>query len=529
MTGHLTMFSTAVMLTLARDFGVRQVTGKAVNQPSTHNGKNVKPALPNGLNIPVVGSSGDDFEDTSIAFDPTNEQYGYAVTIFDASGGETFSNLIVGEACLVFQTVTGGTTWTFFGVLPLSFMSDTCTDPVVRWSPDGFYAYFAYLSVRHDGSTSDLDFVRTCYYGCGFTLQILFPGSAFSWFLDAPWVDVHQMDNAIVNVQGRPSQANWVYVTFTYFEPGSGWNVIGELSNDNFGSSDSWSLNGPLTPYPTPSTQLVQLARPMGGMYNTAFSTADLLVCWYYSGTDGILAGMFDIQCSHSPDHGADWFPIVNVANNVKYELPFWLCPDDNYEAWWTGMAPSIAITPDGVAHIAFTASNFDPNMPHVHKTDCGDIKYVRSKPFLYDASSSWLPVKTAAGGSLAQGFPTLVAQLRPALPPTSLGYRLYLFYYDAKNSPTSCTSSPPPTGTKCYANLMYDIYMRTSNNGGSSFSSDTRITDQSSMVQVDFVGDYFDSTATSRKAWVIWVDRADQLFYGNVGSSVLTQPVSSQ
>jgi len=115
MTGHLTMFSTAVMLTLARDFGVRQVTGKAVNQPSTHNGKNVKPALPNGLNVPVVGSSGDDFEDTSIAFDPTNEQYGYAVTIFDASGGETFSNLIVGEACLVFQTVTGGTTWTFFG------------------------------------------------------------------------------------------------------------------------------------------------------------------------------------------------------------------------------------------------------------------------------------------------------------------------------------------------------------------------------------------------------------------------------
>ena len=83
MTSHLTMFSTPVMLTLAKDFGVRQVAGKAVNQPSTQNGLNVKPKLPNGLNIPIIGSSGDNFEDTSIAFDPTNEQYGYAVAIID--------------------------------------------------------------------------------------------------------------------------------------------------------------------------------------------------------------------------------------------------------------------------------------------------------------------------------------------------------------------------------------------------------------------------------------------------------------
>ena len=229
------------------------------------------------------------------------------------------------------------------------------------------------------------------------------------------------MNNAIVKVQGRPSQANWVYVTFTFFDPGLGENLIVEFSNDNYGSAAFWVFENALTPFPTPSNQLVQLARPIGGMYNTGSGAGDLLVCWYYSGTDGILAGLFDIQCTHSPNNGASFFPIVSVAHNVKYELPFYLCPDGDYEVWWTGMAPSIAITPDGVAHVAFAASNFDPNAPHVHKTDCGDIKYVRSKPFLYDASSSWLPVKTVAGGPLAQGFPTLVAKLRPRFPANEL------------------------------------------------------------------------------------------------------------
>ena len=186
MTSHLTMFSTPVMLTLAKDFGVRQVAGKAVNQPSTQNGMNVKPKLPNGLNIPIVGpctqfipfSGCFGYEDTSIAFDPTNEQYGYAVALFDAltlPNPPPPSNPVVGFDCTVFETTNGGTTWNFVAFLPLSFGTDTCADPVVRWSPDGFVAYFTYLSVASDGSTSDLDFVQdTCPpFGCGFARQVL--------------------------------------------------------------------------------------------------------------------------------------------------------------------------------------------------------------------------------------------------------------------------------------------------------------------------------------------------------------------
>jgi len=176
---------------------------------------------------------------------------------------------------------------------------------------------------------------------------------------------------------------------------------------------------------------------------------------------------------------------------------------------WWTSMFPSIAVTPDGRTHVAFTSSSYDYKGGPKNKVDCGNIQYVQSKPFLYDASSSWLPVKTVAGGSLAQGFPTLVAQLRPALPPTSLGYRLYLFYYDAKNSPTTCAT---PLATNCNANVLYDVYMRTSSNGGSSWSSDTRITDQSSLVNFDDVTSYLDASATGNDAWVIWPDHANQV-----------------
>jgi hypothetical protein len=89
------------------------------------------------------------------------------------------------------------------------------------------------------------------------------------------------------------------------------------------------------------------------------------------------------------------------------------------------------------------------------------------------------------------------------------LGYRLYLFYYDAVNSPTTCTT---PLATKCYANILYDVYMSTSDNGGAYFTAATRITDQSSLANFYDVTSYLDATATSHSVWVIWPDRANQL-----------------
>jgi hypothetical protein len=52
---------------------------------------------------------------------------------------------------------------------------------------------------------------------------------------------------------------------------------------------------------------------------------------------------------------------------------------------------------------------------------------------------------------------------------------------------------------------------MRYSNDGGTTWSSPARITDQSSMSDFIFIGDHIDSSATNRKAWVLWTDRADK------------------
>jgi hypothetical protein len=503
---------------LAKNLGVNTLKGKTINQHGPSSALRTQPKLPNGLNTPITGDY-DTLVNPSIAFDnafsTSGLPVGYAVYEEQYDGG-----------CAVFNTNTGGSTWTFAFHLPLNSGTDTCADPVVRWSPDGLAAYFVYLSVKTSG-TSDLNvLVDSCpIYGC-LTKTVLWSGTAGGDFSDFPWIDVHQINNAIVNTQGAPSQASYVYVTFTYFDS-SGFDGVDALWSSNYGVAWSGffvlgegSCSGAIPP-PNSGTAvcnpLVTGARVIGGMYDTISGHGDVLACWYNSDTDYPVDGVFDIQCSHSATNGASWSPSpITVAHNVKYELPFYLCPNDYYEIWWTGMFPSIAITPDGRAHIAFAASSYNYGVvpAPANKVDCGNIEYVRSKPFSYDTSvglpsSSWLPMATVAGGSLAQGFPTLATQVLPALPPTSLGYRLYLFYYDAKNSPTTCAA---PLVTKCYANILYDVYMRTSDNGGGSFTSDTRITDQSSLVNLDYVTSYLDATATSHSAWVIWPDRANQL-----------------
>jgi hypothetical protein len=563
---HLTYLSPSVASILAENLGVTTLEGKTINQHGPTPAGQTKPRLPNGLNQPITGDF-DTLTNPSIAFDNAYSPTGYA------SGYAVYQALYLGP-CQVWATTNGGSTWTYMGNLPLDSGATSCADPVVRWSPDGSTAYFVYLSVFP--TYTNVDFLVDAYpptFTPSLTETVLEAGHAGGWLYDFPWVDVHEMNNAIVNTQGKPSQASYVYVTFTYFDD-SGNDIIGENSNSNYGASAYWSVSGfwnlgfgscsgAIPPNLYDCSQVVTGARVIGGMYNTTTDGGDVLACWYNSDTTGFLNGVFDIQCDHSATNGfgaANWYSDLNggyptssctvayhcpitVAHDVKYQLPYFLCPNDNYEEWWTGMFPSIAITPDGRAQIAFAASSYnylgDVNSP-ANKVACGNIEYVRSNPFNYDHSvgskhPSWpsSPV-TVAGGSYARGFPTLVAQLRPALPPTSLGYRLYLFYYDAVNSPTTCTT---PLATKCYANILYDVYMSTSDNGGASFTAATRITDQSSLANFDTVTSYLDATATSHSVWVIWPDRANQLpcatcgyppiYPGDTDSAIYVQQVS--
>ena len=61
----------------------------------------------------------------------------------------------------------------------------------------------------------------------------------------------------------------------------------------------------------------------------------------------------FNIRTRYSPDNGATFQPIVIASNETTmFELPFWLGPFARYHRWWGGMFPSLAIAPNGSAHI---------------------------------------------------------------------------------------------------------------------------------------------------------------------------------
>jgi len=505
------------MFQVAKTLGITSIEGKPINHPS-QKGPTVTPKLPNGLNIPVISNHFFDSESPSIAFDPAYSKDGYAFFT-------EYSSTPPYIECWVYETTNAGQSWSAYSEAPLNTPTDYCADPVVRYSPDGSTPYFVYESIRQDESTSDLNF----WYGSGPALRLI-TGTPDMNFVDSAWIDVHQMNNAIMNIQGEPSQAGIVYATATYFS--AGHDEIALFTSTNYGSS--WFG---IDLYDSFGNSYVTLSRAIGGMYDTAYGSVDFLVCWYDSDIDGQFRGVFDISCDWGV-YGVGIVGPVSVAHNVKYEIYEYLCPyappnnDEGYGVAWTSMGPSIAISPDGVAHVVFAASSYDPkndNSKHganYLKTNCGDIEYVRSKPFSYGTTSSWLAMKTAAGGSLAQLFPSITVQQRPAYPPTPLGYRLYLFYYDAKNSPASCSA------TSCYANILYDIYMRTSNNGGSSWSSDTRITDQSSLADWVSMGTHIDSTSLSlvgNTVWVIWTDRSGRLSIYDEYDEIYTQPVSTQ
>ena len=98
-----------------------------------------------------------------------------------------------------------------------------------------------------------------------------------------------------------------------------------------------------------------------------------LLVCWYNSAIT-TFSDLFDIRCKTSLDGGdtfSDEFAVVDDAG----ENSFWKCPNLSYHRVPGAMFPSIEITPDGVAHMVYSA---DPT-PRDTDGECGDIHYAKS------------------------------------------------------------------------------------------------------------------------------------------------------
>jgi hypothetical protein len=400
--------------------------------------------------------------------------------------------------CAVYRSTDGGLTWSFVTFLPLLYPTDFCSDPVVRYSPNGAIVYAVYMSIRADVSSADIVVCRSTNNGATWctTPVVAIPGGP-NRFPDKPWLDVHRFfPGANTNTK--------VYVTATVFTD-TGCQI--EFSRSTNGGL-TWSTPTVLaTASCTVTGDVVQGSRPIGGRAISA-SVGHVLVCWYNSESDGWLTGVFDIRCRSSGDYGVTWGPEVTAVDNMQYELTYWLGPNCQYHRWWSAMFPSIMIGPDGVAHMVFTADltpsatldgcpDPDNGLPGADQ-EAGDVFYVRSPGFPYNTWSIPHRVNSDPPG-FAQGYATVNVKVIQGVPV------VFVAWMDHRVS--IWTGMP---------NSKYAIYGSWTWPGKWGwFSENIPISDAESHSDWIFIGDYIDS-ATSNRAddpfvYVIWTDRSDK------------------
>jgi hypothetical protein len=437
--------------------------------------------------------------DTPVGVDPNIEENEPSITVNPPNPKlvvAAFHAIGTGR-CAVYRSTDGGLTWSFVTFLPLLFPTDFCSDPVVRYSPNGGIVYAVYMSIRDVDPgepvvlESDIVVCRSTNNGQSWctTPVVAIPGGP-DRFPDKPWIDVHRFfPDSNTN--------NRVYVTATVFTP-SGPQI--EFSRSTNGGL-AWSTPAVLASGP------VQGSRPIGGRAVSA-SAGVVLVCWYHAESDGSLTGVFDIRCRSSGDYGTTWNPEVTAVDNMQYELTYWLGPNCAYHRWWGAMFPSIMIGPDGVAHIVFTADltpsatldgcpDPDQGLPGADQ-EAGNVFYVRSPGYPYNTWSFPHMVSRDSPG-FAQGYATVNVKIINGVPV------VFVAWMDHRVS--FWTGAP---------NSKYAIYGAWTWPGKWGwFSENIPISDAESHSDWIFIGDYIDSATSNQAndpfAYLIWTDRSDK------------------
>lgn len=474
----ISQMSNKPLVYYAKKHGITKIKGKNILDPGITAKKDGSGFL---ADRPVGSDSVKHENEPSIAAKPTSN-----TTVVAAS------HYLYNPPCVAYRSSDGGETWSSPVNLPLLVAGDQCSDPVVRWAPDGSKVYAIYMNI----GSSVIDIVVSSSTNSGAswsTPKIAIPGSASS-SPDKPWGDTHLF-------WSTSNTTKKLYVTATNFLSSGSQDIVFTRSIDG-GATFS-----PIISLATSSAGL-QGSRPVAGK---SFSSAsgDVLVCWYNGEADGPYTGVFDIRCKASTNYGASFGSEITAVNDMQYELPYYLGPSGAYHRWAGGMFPSMVITYDGVAHMVFAA---DPNGPDESGED-GDIYYVKSaRPY-----TSWTPPRTKLNTDtwLAQGYPTITAK-RTALG----GSILVASWEDHRNSPYTVPANEDcggGLGTGNAYNCYYDIYSASTSPGGSDWAANPnkRITDVSSMSDYLFIGDYIDSSvnriSTDLGVQVIWTDRSDK------------------
>jgi hypothetical protein len=362
----------------------------------------------------------------------------------------------------------------------------------VRFAPDGSVVYYNYLSIRADGSSSDV--MVTVAEGDNPTTivsgpTIVLPGGTD--FVDANWLGVHTFDAA----DGVTDGSGYVYVTGTAILAGGSSCVLLVNRSADFGVTWDFGTGAFVGGGASDcDVNFLDGARVDGG------PGGQVLICYYNSEADGfapdllppLLSNRFDITCVSSADRGTSFSAPITAANNVAYELNYYLGPNELYHLWWPGMLPSVAIDHQGVAHVTFA---MDPTASKVDG-ESGNVQYMRSLGgALNPPYTKWTGRVTLGSGSRAQGYPNVVAQQSNL---TTKPY-IYVAYYDHYRS----LSSAP--------NRIYDVRYRRSINGGATFAGPIKVTDVPSLSDNGFIGHYFGGAATMRRYYLAWTDRGDK------------------
>jgi len=413
-----------------------------------------------------------------------------------AAAHNTLNYSGVSNACSIYLSFDGGETYFYADDTPLfttaTVADQSCSDPVVRFSPDGLAFTISYMDIDN---FNGIDNIRLdiwdglFFFSYGASTPFPYVGA----FLDKNWHDVHTFDAA----DGTADGGGYVYATTTVFI-GTGCGILLNRSSDyGFG----WDYSpGALIDFVDPCANpvLLQGSRPIGG------PGEQVLVCYFDSGPDGWSPGdpptvpsdRFGIACQSSGDRMTTISGLFYASLNIPYELPFYLGPNQSYHRWWGGMFPSVAIDHLGKAHVAFAA---DPNTNKLDP-ESGNVYTIRnlqgavSPPY----TTLWTARAAIGSGSMAQGWATIVAQ-RVVSSNKPIIYVAYADHYK---------SAALGAGKQ---NLIYDVRYRKSIIGGGTFQAPVTVTDQSSLSDFLFIGDYFDSSTTSRRYHVIWTDRADK------------------
>lgn len=412
----------------------------------------------------------------SMAVNPQNEQI---AVIFNHSYDDSLD-----DPCLATVSYNGGDTWDSNNrvTLPVLNGGDFCSDPVVRFSPDGAYVYYTYLNIAASVTTSQLVVQKADGNDPADLIDspvvALDLGSGV--FLDKDWADVHTHD---VAVGGTDSGV--LYVTATAFYPAD----CGIVMNVSFDYGATWYYStgsGITLDFSSGCARVIQGTRPIGG--NGHF----FMACWYDSSLDGFRAAAFFIDCVADDLNGtgtgpAGFSPYFFPGSKRQYELAEWLGPNFSYHRWWGAMFPSLAIDESGMAYVGFTQ---DPTSSQID-IEAGNV-YV-GQHFLNSTVTGAWPVVGVGTGSTAQGYVTLAAHFDPALN----RYNLYAAYYDHTAS------------NKLY-NTVFRKGTRSPTGKTLSYGNKVKVSDRTSLSDFLFIGDYFDSAITARRYHVAWTDRAD-------------------